>query len=387
MKVDIDVLLRVRNESDNWNETIEKYNKETGQDKTYGTLSSSLSRYRQKNIVQEEETHVSERYIELETSKYVTEYELLEMHGYDPLLWEIVSSNSTRSKIGTKGNEEQYFINTYSKITVKKRQLTINYDNIEDLFEQFNIKIESVNVDTSKNKSDRMLKISLPDMHFREGANEHYGNIRDEILEIVNQKKYDKIVIVQGGDWFNANGSEGLTVKGTKVDHEMPKNNIFGQAMEFICPIIESSLKQANNVSYHYIEGNHDKDLAFGFAYGISLKYPQLEMDIEEEVFKYVTYGNIFIGLTHGDKPKGIIYFNLYRRVMANYDTIEIHTEHVHHEKVNDRLGMIHRVMPTPNDTDTYNYENGHSGTNKVLILLEYNQNKMKNSYVIDGEF
>lgn len=391
--VNKDLVQELYTKYDNWNDRTNAYNEIMNENRSPKTLSCNYSRNRRKAIKNdknytEEKIHVSERYLELDTTKLVTERELLQLHGYDADIWEITSSNSTRSKIGTKANDEQYFINTYSKITVKPREFKLTKEIVEDLWKS--MKIEPFVTEKMNLNGKGLLLISLNDMHIWLNTYESYKEHIKEIVTLIETRYWDEIIFKQGGDWFHSNNSQGTTVSGTQVAYEVSKKELYKEGSKIVHQILMSAIENSNKTKYIYIEGNHDKDLAWGFAWGLKNLYPQIEFDIEEEVYKKHTYNEVLLLMTHGDKPRnlntlGKVMFERYRKEMAKATTVEIHTEHVHHEKVKDDMGIVFRTNPTAAMTDKYHYEGGFIGARKIFQCFVYNEYEHKLLYNITG--
>ena len=372
------------------NRIMNEYVLETGTKLPLGTLKDYIKEFQREDareIHVDEATHVSERYIEVKTSELLSPEEAISLHGYDPELWEVATNGSTRSKIGSN-NEQGYLINTYSKITIKPKTIKFSRKLLTEVWEAMNIK--PFKVEPLKTDGKGLLVISLNDVHIWLNSYATYENHVREIVAFIQSKQWEQILIKQGGDWFHSNNSQGTTVAGTQVAHEVSKTKLFEEGSKIIHPIITEAIKHSKSVKYVYIEGNHDKDMAWSFAWGLERMYPQVEFDIEEEVYKKHVYKNVLILMTHGDKPRnlnnlGKVLFNLFRKEMALAETIEVHTEHIHHEKVKDDMGMVFRTNPTAAMTDKYHHEGGFIGARKIFQCFGYNEYELKDIKNITG--
>ena len=344
----------------------------------------NLDRYQ----IVEEKTQSAEVFCHGQRSDVLSPDDIIRLHGRDPELFDLVTDGSTRSKIGTNGNDEGYFINTYSKATFKPKTIKFSRKLLTEVWEAMNIKPFTVEPLNSDGKG--LLVISLNDVHIWLNSYATYENHVREIVAFIQSKQWEQILIKQGGDWFHSNNSQGTTVAGTQVAHEVSKTKIFEEGSKIIHPIITEAIKHSKSVKYVYIEGNHDKDMAWSFAWGLERMYPQVEFDIEEEVYKKHVYKNVLLLMTHGDKPKnlnnlGKVLFNLFRKEMALAETIEVHTEHIHHEKVKDDMGMVFRTNPTAAMTDKYHHEGGFIGARKIFQCFGYNEYELKDIKNITG--
>ena len=373
------------------NRIMNEYVLETGTKLPLGTLKDYIKEFQRENAREvhvDEATHVSERYIEVGTSQLLDPDDIIRLHGRNPDLFDLVTDGSTRSKIGTNGNDEGYFINTYSKATFKPKAIKFSRKLLTEVWEAMNIK--PFTVEPLEDKGEGLLLISLNDVHLWLNSYDTYKNHVREIVSVIKSKKWEQIIIKQGGDWFHSNNSQGTTVAGTQVAYEVSKTRLFKEGSKIMHPIITEALKHSKSVKYVYIEGNHDKDMAWSFAWGLSNQYPQVEFDIEEEVYKKHAYKKVLLLMTHGDKPKNInllgkVMFELYRNDIAGAETIEVHTEHVHHEKVKDDMGMVFRTNPTAAMTDKYHHEGGFIGARKIFQCFGYNEYELKDIKNITG--
>jgi len=83
----------------------------------------------------------------------------------------------------------------------------------------------------------------------------------------------------------------------------------------------------------------------------------------------------------HGDKGINRVAKTLvteYRDLMVGAKTVEIHSGHLHSQKVNDEYGILVRTLPTDAKTDDWHRDNSFEGAVKVSQLFEYNENILK---------
>lgn len=370
----------------NWRSITEEYNLKMNDSKLSSNLRRGYSKNKDKfqQFIQSEEVHESTRYQELSTDKYVTEEELLEMHGYDPELWQIQSSNSTRSKIGTK-QEEKYFINTYSKITVKPKVFELTKDLLNTVLVNSNIK--PITVDKVINKPIGLLEIPLFDMHFGNNSYEYYKDYQAKIFNYIRMQEWEQTLFIIGQDLFHNDNFRGSTSNGTPIAHE-DMAQAWEDALSFYAPLIEESIRQSDNVNIIYSRGNHDETLAWSFVKMLEVKYPQVKVCSKQQEHQHFIYKNIFLGYTHGDRinDKKIVrnFEALFRLEMAQAKRRILKKGHIHTLKQFDDNGTQVLTLGTANESDDWHIENGFIGNHKSFELFVYNEDSLKAHLYID---
>src|SRR5690606_30412773 len=78
----------------------------------------------------------------------------------------------------------------------------------------------------------------------------------------------------------------------------------WSDALLFYSELIEEALLSANHVKLIFSKGNHDESMSWAFVQLLKHKFPQLDVDDAFVERKVHLFGNIFIGITHGDKAR-----------------------------------------------------------------------------------
>ena len=369
---------------------LNDYENATGVRMPSGTMEHYLKRIdREALYKQKHEKTFNERTDAIieEKTELLNEVDLLEAMGLDPKEFETTTNTANRWWLDN-GNVLERIRNGQIKINFKKRKFELNESTIEDIL--FNLDIEPITVYKPERKGDGLLYHAINDTHFGNATYEDYKKHQSEIVTWNESKEWNTIIIKQGGDFFHTNNSEGTTVAGTKVGHNVNLQEMTQHGLDFMKPIIETALENSKNVKYVYIEGNHDKDIARMFAIFIRELYPQMQFDISDETFKSFKYKDVFLGFLHGDKPRNVnkvanVFFQMYKEDIAFAKTVEIHTEHLHHEKVKEDMGFVIRTNTTANPDDKWHSENGFIGTRKIFQSFIYNDKSLKAIINIDG--
>ena len=381
--IDKKLVNELRSEGNSWHEVTRKYNEIMNDEKSQSTLRSNYSRHRLGFM--EEQPHDSERYQEVSTYESITEEQLLELHGYDPQLWQVTSSNSTRSKIGTKSNEQEYFINTYSKITVKRKTFELTKDILNELLSNSNLKTKRIEVNISN--PNGLLEIPLFDMHFGNNSFKYYQAIQSQIANYIESQEWEQTLFIIGQDLFHNDDFRGRTTSGTPITKE-DMSVAWSDAYNFYTPLIELSLEQSKKVNIIYSRGNHDETLGWAFVKLLEDKYPQVSTCSEQAEHKRFLYKEIFLGYTHGDKinDKKVVrnFEALFRLEMAEANRRIIKKGHIHTLKAFDDNGTQVITLGTYNESDEWHTENGFLGNHKSFEIFIYNDRSLKAHVYID---
>lgn len=307
---------------------------------------------------------------------------MLELTGYDPDKFDLISSQyKVYEQHSTEdGTQPQYSITV--KVKPKSNISVLELSGI------INSSINQIRLERTSGTSKRMLVIPLYDLHFGINSYDKMMPYLDEIITIINNHPFEKIVIEVGGDLLHSDFlATTKTVKGTQLDHVDSKKAWF-EATEFVKNVVESSIKNSENTELRAIGGNHDFDIQWCFIEMIKARYPQLTVFNPGTYRQAFTYGKVGIMLAHGDCAKAKLsqlFANEYQEAWSSSNWREVHTGHFHTEVVKDDGGSIQRQFGTPKPSDGYEIKNGYTMGQKTLKVLEYDTNGLLAEYTIKG--
>lgn len=255
-------------------------------------------------------------------------------------------------------------------------------DRTEEILEAIKANIQPADVKPAKYEpSDRMLEIPLFDMHFGIAFLEFYAEMLAQILAIIEERRWDKIVILVGQDLFhNDSVANGITTKGTLIE-KVDLQRAVEDAEKFYFRIIDAAIANSNSVEVIYTQGNHDKTVGWMFSRILKQKYHDIVDDTIKNR-KAVLWKRCFIGFTHGEKkndtPQGLRgKFTIEFPVQfAEADVREIHTGHLHRESC-DEFGVVVRRMACGNMNDSWTDEEGYKSI-KRFMLFEWAPGRLK---------
>jgi len=235
-----------------------------------------------------------------------------------------------------------------------------------------------------KQAVDRMLEIPFDDMHWGVATFEDYLDTLQDTLEIIESHQYKEINIIIGADLLHTEDFKGHTSNGTYIG-EIDIVKAYNDALRFYFAIMEKALECSERVRVIYSLGNHSATLSWTIVQVLKVKFPQAEYDDSiDDLRKVITFGNIFIGFTHGDTIKS----NLrdIKDLFVEENTIayakakikEIHVSHLHLQKeTGDINGCVVRRLSTKVPADKWSKKHGFTSAVKRFMLFEYSSDKL----------
>jgi hypothetical protein len=127
-------------------------------------------------------------------------------------------------------------------------------------------------------------------------------------------------------------------------------------------------LSQIAPIEIIYIAGNHDYTVSFYALNYMSAWYrnnPNIKIEVNPITRKYVQFGQVLLGWSHGDTEKKRINTLMQIEVPELWGKCkwrEFHLHHLHHEKTIEENGLIIRYLPSIVATDLWHYQSGYVG-------------------------
>lgn len=349
-------------------------------------------------VNEKEGLYYSDKYIEIDVNSSLSPEDVLKAHGYDANLWEIINTGSTGSKIGTGNNDEQYFINTYRRITVRPKAVIFNEQKMETMLKN----IKHIEVDREYIKGLKsMLLITLFDLHMGLNTADDYKLTQSKIIHKIELEKRNDIYFTIGQDIAHNDNMRGTTSSGTPIE-PVDLNNTYDEAIKFYKPMIRVALENANNVHLIYSMGNHDEAVGNGITRILAKMYPQCKVDIRGEhesiskvdqdkygEYKLLNYHGNVIGLTHGTyvgRKKEKLH-DMYMAMFPDEFTMVkeryIITGHHHTDRLTDQNGTSVYSLSTRNKPDAWHVKMGFVGSKKRFTIFEFDEHEMIGSYFV----
>lgn len=242
---------------------------------------------------------------------------------------------------------------------------------------------------TERNDATRMLEIPLFDMHWGIAFMDYYEPVLNEILDLITSRRWDKIVIPFGQDFFhNDSVINGKTTKGTPIE-KVDMTRAVKEGQKFLYTLIDTAIPCANEVKVVYSAGNHDMSTSWMFMQVLLERYGPSVVDDSIEYRKVVTYGKNSIMLTHGDSKQATaknlahIFPISFAEEFAKADVREVHAGHLHHEAEADIYGVMVRRLSSGGKVDDWSNREDFIGTHRRFMLFEWDQKKLASIHYI----
>ena len=347
-------------------------------DKNFDDIQAEVN-YKETVEILEDGTHKSDKLLRMNAEQSKSPEYLLKAHGYDVDQWTLVSARNNIWNVYSKQDGVQTLYS--SKITVRPKKDEFS---LTDLVE-YMAELEPVKIERTPITSTGLLEIPIYDPHFPISTYDDYIESQSKILNKIESKDWEQILITLGSDMLHHDNMRSTTANGTPIQ-QVDIIQGWEYARQFFEPIIESAIKHSKICKVIYVPGNHDESLSWAFTQMIKARYPQAIYDTNVEQWKIHTYGNTVIGFTHGDKARK----DLHNVFMANFPNEwgeatnrEIHCGHIHIEEVRDYYGTMVRSLSTRNKTDKWHKQNGFLGAHKRFQLFEYSREGLESIHYV----
>lgn len=304
-------------------EESKKYNIDKQIHKDFNDKDFDADLKTKKNIIElnKDGSQSSERIIVMCNEESKNPDFLMEAHGYNPQCWELVSARNNLWQVYSKEDKIQTLYS--SKIVVKPRtEYCWNVEDIQKLFDGLKTNYQNkINV-LPQHYSDNgnMLVVPIADFHYNliadkfstgndyntEIAKECYYNTLNDIINRIQNKKFEKVLFVVGNDFINADNINGSTTKGTPQDN----NTLWFSAIKEATQLVINGVDILANIApvdVVYVPSNHDLHSMFGIMQTVQAWYrndKNVTVDGSPLFRKYYRFGNTLLNFAHDMKVK-----------------------------------------------------------------------------------
>lgn len=335
---------------------------------------------------------------ELTRDELLNETTLLLKLGYDPSIWEIVSS-SCRTGQWEQATAEGEVRTLYSyrvNANVKKREGSICEDYLVEAFKK-----QLENHDRPQYKriepvGENMAILSIADLHLGKlawakevGESYDYKICRDRFFYIINKsitalkkvENLEKIVFFWSQDFFHYDNLHVTTTAGTPQDTDIRWQKLY----EVGCTMLVDAIELLQNelevpIMTFYTRSNHDRQVSFyalNYLYAWFHDNPNVEVNRDPIGRKYVEYGVNLMGFGHGDEEKKRIHNVMQieqKEAWARTINHEWFLGHFHKLMVNDECGVRATYLSSATGTDAWHYDQGFIGAFKQVQIFIRNK-------------
>lgn len=342
---------------------------------------AEIPNYKEEVEIHKDGTQSSNKLVRMSLEQSKDPAFLLKAHGYDVDSWEMTSS---RSNIWNAFSNERGIIELRaSKITVRPLKNHFNFDRFIESLK--NIRSNDISVDAKVLEDKRLLEIPLFDPHFGVSDYDYYKPTQERIADKIRNRQWEQVLFIVGQDMFHNDDFRGRTSSGTPIE-SVNMEKAWNDCLNLYQPLIKMAFNYSNNVKILYSKGNHDESMSWAFVQLLKALYPAAEFDDSFIERKVHTFGENFIGITHGDKARKNLH-NIFPvefpMEWAKAKNREIHIGHLHVEDGKDHFGMMVRTLSTRNKTDAWHKNNGFVGAHKRFMLFEYSETELESIHYV----
>lgn len=343
----------------------------------------SQQSYLNETVTKGDGTKTTQRMVMLSESDANDPIRIMQLMGFDPLKWELVSCKTRRNDwdVTMRDNEHASFKSTNHQykieLSVKPIQAVLSTDYIKQVFEELN----PPTIKPIKYKGgDYLFELPMMDVHLNKSADKDitgddydleiaktlYKETVNDLLSKLKQcnLKVEKILFPIGQDLFHVDNGESETTAGTRVDSDAVWQKMYSAGVDLLIWAVET-LRQIAPVDVVYVPGNHDEVLGYCAVYNIWSYYHECDgvtVDLSPAFRKYVRYGTSLIGYSHGKEGKRINDL-MSAEVPKDWgETIyhEWHLGDLHHEEAYEIPGLKVRRVSSITARDVWHARKGY---------------------------
>jgi predicted phosphodiesterase len=212
-------------------------------------------------------------------------------------------------------------------------------------------------------------------------ATEVFNRAFETILKRASAFEFEEIWFVVGNDLLNSDDKSGRTTKGTVVSTDIRYTRTMTIVRNVLIGCIEKLRHFTPKVKVKMVSGNHDEFSVWHIGSSLECffnKYTDVLIDNEPKYQKFDEFGKVMIMWTHGDKGKRkdypLLMATMQPKMFGRTKFHEIHTGHLHHERVMEHHGIKVRVLSSLSPSDRWHAENGYMGALRQSEAFIYNK-------------
>jgi len=307
-------------------------------------------------------------------------------------------------KSSSYGPVQSYKVNEWQALgkdgkVVNLRQVTANIKPTTDWKEAVRLFIESEvpasEVKVREADGERIAVVSIPDIHvgklaWKAQTGTAYDTKRavEAYMQAVTHfldnmpKDIGRILYIVGNDLVNMDNGRNTTTAGTPQDSDTRFEYAFTRARQMVASSAEMFAEVAP-VDMVVQPGNHDGELTWVLGEVVSAYFRNtdgIRVYNQPTPRKYLLYGDILFGVTHGDdvKPQALpgLMLQEARTLLGEARWLEWFLGHLHRKKeyvtmtVNEEHGVRMRYLPSLSGTDKWHASKGYGNVRAAEMYL-----------------
>lgn len=197
---------------------------------------------------------------------------------------------------------------------------------------------------------------------------------------VENGPAAETCLVINTGDLFHANdGTNKTPGHGNPLDVDGRGDKIIMAAYDCFAYCLEKLAAKHKRVIFWNIPGNHDPDIAKAFTVILHAhfrKTNRVEVCTKPGKFKYMQFGKVLIGSTHGDgaKPEALseIMANDCPKEWGDTEYRYWYTGHLHHKRIMEHRGCIVEVCRTLAGRDAWHTGMGYRAGRDIQMIIHH---------------
>jgi hypothetical protein len=330
--------------------------------------------------------------------------QLVEHCKIDLSVWEVERFVVNKWEVGAAKDggiqvEPLYQVKAWLK---KKVGLVAARTEIDHLLQQLERKAPVYPIiKASSAPTGNLLEISIPDAHFGKlawgpetGWESYDSKIAERVfkeafsalLQRTSAYKFDRVLLIPGNDFLNANNAENTTANGTPQSCDGRQHKTFRSAVKTTIWTIERALEIAKHVDVLPIQGNHDPDVMLYLGEVLAAWFRncnRVHIDNEPTTRKFYQWGDVGLMFTHkGGKGKDKTHRNRLlmaterRKMWGETRFNEIHTGDLHQVRLEEEFGVRVRILPSLCPPDAWHAREGYVGNIRSAEAYVWNRSE-----------
>lgn len=379
--------------------------KENTTDKTVDDVIENMQKsFNSETSINKDGTYSSNKLLVMNEEESKNPDYILKAHGFDTECWKIVSARNNIRQVISK---QDGVVTLYASFITVKPIVDLTLEQIESFYQELLTKYPSPTIKRSKIcENGFLLEIPIEDVHFGKLslsedvsepynynlAKERFSYVIDDIIQSVSGMNIEKIIFPIGSDYFHVDNVNSSTTAGTRQDIDLSPQLIFKYGLECL---IENIIKLTSiaPVEVFCINGNHDFLSSYHAICSLQCYFhndENVNVNTDTSPRKYVEFGKVLLGFTHGDKEKkrieGLMQIEA-REAWGRTKYHEFHMGHLHSEHTREVNGVIIRNLSSITGTDAWHNNSGYVGAiKKCQSFLWDKERGLKNIIVTSIE-
>ena len=247
---------------------------------------------------------------------------------------------------------------------------------------------------TKRFADDLLPTIAIGDAHFGMRADARETKGRDYDTKIASTDMLDAInylvelsapcehsLLINVGDFIHANGSNGTTFAGTKLDVDTRIEVVLETAAQTFIFAIDKMLSKHKNVTVIMARGNHDSDTAIALALILKFYYTKekrVTILDPHGFFHTLQFGKNLIAVHHGDKFKAEKLGAILPKMIPEQWSSTVYRKwivgHIHHQNsIETSNGCFVEAMGTLSPADSWHAGAGY-GASSVMNQITFHK-------------